>query len=348
MNMAKTKKIYFTALETLKKEILNGKYPFQSKLPSEAELADDLNISGSTLRKVLDVLRDDGLIETRKGSGSFVCNKNINRHIPVILPNTKSTSALDELLRGIQDFLEEVGLISLPTLNHASREKEIQLITDFIEKGHKNFIIFPLSSLSNIHFYQQVMRKGVNLTFVDTLPKNITCDYVTCANFIGGYEATKKLIDLGHTDIAFCCFSKPRNLNTIRERLEGYLSALRQNGIPIKKENIILDAHANDRAKAIEFTRTTKATAVFAANDDAAFTLINKFREVNRMPAIIGFDNSHIAKDISLASVSQQHYKMGRKVAELLYNRMINPNKDFEHIRVPVTLIERESLYGKT
>lgn len=345
--MAKTKKIYLEALETLKKEIINGKYSFRTKLPSEAELAADLNISGSTIRKVLDELRNEGLIETRKGSGSYVCDNNISRLIPIIIPNTNPTSRIDELLRGVQDFLDKVGLVSLPTINNGKRDREVEIIENFIANGHKNIIVFPLSSKSNTHFYRSIIKKGANLVFVDTLPQNITCDYVTCENFLGGYKATKKLIELGHTDIAFCCYSKPENYNTLTERLSGYISALKQNNLPIKKENVVINAQSNHRSVAEEFAKTTKATAIFAANDEAAFTLINKFREANRiMPAIIGFDNSSIAENISLASVSQQHYKMGRFAAELLYKRMLNPEKEHEHIFLPVSVVERESLYG--
>ena len=343
--MAKTKKIYFSALETLKKEILSGKYPLNSKLPSESELSKDLNISVTTIRKILNTLRESNLIETIKGSGSFVCNQTINRHIPVIIYNSDSTFRSTELLQGIQDFFNEVGFVSLPTFNDADPQKETQLITNLIEKGHTNIIIYPLSSESNSAFYQFVMRKGVNLTFVDTLPHNITCDYVSSCNLLGGYIATKKLIDLGHKNIAFCCYGDPSNTNTINERFKGYLSALEQNGIPLQKENIVFNFKKGDDEFTDNFIKNTKATAIFAANDDLAVVLLNKFKLLSNPPSIIGFDNTVISETLSLASIDQQYYKIGKIAAELLYKRIIEPDKNYEFTYVPVSVVERGSLY---
>ena len=109
--MAKTKKIYFDTLESIKRDILNGEYPLNSKLPSESELSEKLNVSVTTLRKVLDALRQEGLIETHKGSGSFVCNKTIDRHIPVLVCNLDSAFRFTEFLQGVQDFFSKIGFV---------------------------------------------------------------------------------------------------------------------------------------------------------------------------------------------------------------------------------------------
>lgn len=345
--MAKTEKIYLSALETLKKEITSGKYSYNPKLPSESELAAFLKVSGSTVRKVLEQLRKEGLIETRNGSGSFVSEKNLNRIIPVVICNTDPMLRSNKLLQGIKDYLGEMGLISLPTLNKAYPASEREIINDLIKNGHNNMIIFPLSSKSNVFFYQELMRKGINLAFADTLPDSLACDYASCCNFLGGYIATKKLMDLGHKDIAFCCYGKPGNINTLRERFKGYLSAHEQNGLKIDKKNIVFGLDISSDEKTDEFVKSTTATAIFAATDALAFSLFNKFNNSEHKPAIIGFDNSEIAERFSLATINQHQYEIGRAVAELLYKRMLNPNKKYEHIYLPVSIIERESLYNK-
>lgn len=343
--MAKTKKIYFDALETLKQNILNGEYPLNSKLPSESELSEKLNVSVSTLRKILDALRQEGLIETHKGSGSFVCNKTVNRHIPVLVCTLDSSFRFAELLQGIQDFFSKVGFVSSPKINDSNPQKEVELITNLIKEGHKNFIIWPLSSVSNNTFYQNIMRQGVNLTFVDTLPSYITCDYVSSCNFLGGYMATKKLIDLGHKKIAFCCFGDPTNTNTINDRFHGYISAFKQNNIQIDEKNIVTNLSRVHEENIDNFIKTTEATAIFAANDELAIALYKKYRNFTNPPAIIGFDNLTFSNTLSLASVDQQYYKIGEIAAELLYKRILNPDKNYESIQVPVSIVERESLY---
>ena len=45
----------------------------QRKLPGEQALAAQLSVSRQTLRQALAVLEQEGLIEKRRGSGSFLC-----------------------------------------------------------------------------------------------------------------------------------------------------------------------------------------------------------------------------------------------------------------------------------
>ena len=50
----------------------NGDYPANQKLPSEKTLADEFGVSRPILRDALERLRDQGLIHSRQGAGSFV------------------------------------------------------------------------------------------------------------------------------------------------------------------------------------------------------------------------------------------------------------------------------------
>lgn len=52
--------------------IQEGLYPEGSKLPSEPSLAQQMQVSRSTLRQALNLLQEDGIIEARRGVGNFV------------------------------------------------------------------------------------------------------------------------------------------------------------------------------------------------------------------------------------------------------------------------------------
>jgi len=56
----------------LRDRITNGQWPPGSPLPSQHELAGQFGVSIMTLRQALQLLTDDGLIETRHGSGTYV------------------------------------------------------------------------------------------------------------------------------------------------------------------------------------------------------------------------------------------------------------------------------------
>ncbi|RBM14955.1 GntR family transcriptional regulator [Streptomyces sp. PT12] len=56
----------------LRADILTGKYVPGDQLPSGPELTRHFGVAKATIQRALDQLRDDGLIVTRKGKGSFV------------------------------------------------------------------------------------------------------------------------------------------------------------------------------------------------------------------------------------------------------------------------------------
>ena len=343
--MAKSKDIYLSVLETLKGDILNGKYPFQSKLPSQEDLADELEVSRSTLRKVLAELEKDGFIESRKGSGSFVCNKNINRYIPFIVPKNDTTHRLAEILEGANSYFNKIGFSSLLIIKsdgHSQSERDV--VSKLFDDGHRNFIIFPTSSVRSSLFYRKLQQQGCNFVFIDTLPEKIACDYVTSSNFLGGYEATKKLIELGHTDIAFCSIPKPKHANTINERYLGYLSALEENNIEPSKNSCFICENMSYEDFGNYIADNTTSTAIFASTDQLGIILVNKFAKLDKRPAIIGFDNIILAESFDLATINQNLYRIGQASAELLHKRIVNPSKEYEHLYVPISLVERASL----
>lgn len=57
--------------------ISNGQYARQTKLPSEHELARSFEVSRPVIRDALKRLRDDGVIYSRQGAGSFVLGPDV-------------------------------------------------------------------------------------------------------------------------------------------------------------------------------------------------------------------------------------------------------------------------------
>lgn len=68
---------YYTIYLKLKSDILNGEFKEGDLLPSENELATLHSVSRETIRKALDYLSKDGLIQKIRGKGSMVLNQKI-------------------------------------------------------------------------------------------------------------------------------------------------------------------------------------------------------------------------------------------------------------------------------
>lgn len=59
-------------LDALVAEIEEGKYEPGAKLPSEPELAERFGVARMTARRALRELREQGIVETEWGKGTFV------------------------------------------------------------------------------------------------------------------------------------------------------------------------------------------------------------------------------------------------------------------------------------
>jgi DNA-binding GntR family transcriptional regulator len=68
--------LYLQLAQLLRQEIMSGRYKTGDMLPGEHALTDSYAVSPSSARSAVRVLREEGLVETRRGAGSYV------RHIP--------------------------------------------------------------------------------------------------------------------------------------------------------------------------------------------------------------------------------------------------------------------------
>jgi DNA-binding GntR family transcriptional regulator len=90
----------------LRNRIRSGEYAPGSLLPSKAALMEKNHVSLGTVNGALKVLRDEGLIETRQGSGTFVADP---------LPEQARseyeamTHRLDEIAGEVRQLREEVA-----------------------------------------------------------------------------------------------------------------------------------------------------------------------------------------------------------------------------------------------
>lgn len=64
--------VYRRVAEQIRAQILSGELAPGDRLPAEFALAEQHKVGRDTIRDALAVLRQDGLVSTRKGSGAYV------------------------------------------------------------------------------------------------------------------------------------------------------------------------------------------------------------------------------------------------------------------------------------
>ena len=170
-------------------------------------------------------------------------------------------------------------------------------------------------------------------------------------NYQAALEATRYLIDLGHTDIAFV--SGAANSLITRDRERGFEAAMAEAGLGIPAgfihhSNLTLSGGA---IAAQHLLRQPKApTAIFCANDDMALGAMSAARrlkiDVPGQLSVMGFDDAHYAEvsNPSLSTVHQPAREIGARVAERLLREIDAPSSDALRVEtIPHKLVIRES-----
>ena len=105
-------KLYTQVLEQVKSMIAQGVYKKGDLLPSEKELIEMMGVSRITVRKALQILSEAGVIETRKGKGSFVAQQTLElvreAHLAEIEGHLRTAAELARRCQISQAELEEM------------------------------------------------------------------------------------------------------------------------------------------------------------------------------------------------------------------------------------------------
>ncbi len=101
--------LYMKIVRALSADILSGKMAVGARLPTEAALCRQFNVSRHTLREALRHLREAGLISSRQGSGSVVTGSGEPRRY------VHAVSSLSELLQYARDTRFEIDRTAMVT-----------------------------------------------------------------------------------------------------------------------------------------------------------------------------------------------------------------------------------------
>lgn len=146
---------------------------------------------------------------------------------------------------------------------------------------------------------------------------------VAIDNMHGARLATQHLIDFGHTDIGLISWGID-GLSNRRERLDGFLATLSDNGLTVKPGRIGFARESWDdgvRAAWEMFSNADAPTAVFCANMDLSLQVLSALRQLGiRVPqdvSLIGFDDAPWDPflDPPLSAVAGAPHRLGKLAA---------------------------------
>lgn len=245
--------------------------------------------------------------------------------IGLVIPDIEN-SFFAQLAKNIDLMLREKGYFLILTNSDDSQENEFQLIDQLINIGVDGLLI----TLSNESYSdkEKTIEKLNELTvpyvLMDRNLPELACKQVYYDNVLGGYLATKMLLDAGHRNIGFIKASS--EIENANDRWLGYQKAMKENKIKINEDWV---AAGNYRVQggyeaATQILNNKEITAVAIANDMMALGFIKKVKEQQlEIPediSIVGYDHSEIleAMIMPLSSIIQDSDKLAEESVGLL------------------------------
>ena len=221
----------------LRSEIIDGKYDGGVRFPSEPALARRFGVSRSTVTRALDRLKQEGLLVSRKGSGSRVRFEKLggSRRIGLLVPGPESNLFYAGIIQGAVEKCRELGYEPLIRRVTAADGKMRQrrdaaiVAKEFIESHVDGVILFPFAPLRgeldvNAIILAALYKEGIVVQLVNRLvdsPKGETCDLVCVDNVSAGRKIAMHLIERG---VRRCVFLSGPRIESVHLRYIGLAS----------------------------------------------------------------------------------------------------------------------------
>lgn len=316
-----------------------GVYAIGEFLPAERLLAQEFDVSRPTLRKALEPLVAAGRLAQHPGIGTQVTDPSAAsakdapanpqwRIIAVVLPDVANRFFMD-LTEAIEYAALQRGYqILLCNSRHLAHVEDFHLRqlaerkVDGVILAHDPNQPYPAAAA----LLEEASIPTVSLFSSSAESK---ADAVMLDESAGVDQVMKYLFSLGHRHIAFC---RPSPGSAPHPREQAYLRIMRQRGYAPPPDFLVPYADLDDAAYHATLARLMNhdpaPTALFTGNDRIALLVLKHLATLSlRVPediSVAGFDNlsftSHLA--VPLTTVDQPKQEMGRRAAEMLFERI--------------------------
>ena len=173
------------------------------------------------------------------------------------------------------------------------------------------------------------------------------------SNYTSIYEATQRLIDMGHTHL--CFYGSDMHALSFRERHEGFLSCLEKNkGRGIKGYSVIFDnstfQYGDNAMLESALKENPDITAILCANDIVA---LNAYKVIEKMGkripenySLVGFDNVRASRESypSLTTFNVPREQVGDEIGRYIIRLIQAELPEYSEIIIRCSFVERESI----
>lgn len=239
------------------------------------------------------------------------------------------------VISGIEDVASQKGFTVIICQSNESYDREVANARTLLSHRVDGVLVSISKETHTFDHLLELQEGGIPIVFFDRIAPEINADQVIIDDLEASYKATRHLIEVGRTRIAH--FAGPQNLIIGRDRLQGYLNALTEAGLPIDNR-LIVEADTYEKARNAVITMIEGGNVpdgIFAVNDLTAIgamqTIQKKGYKIPDDISIVGFSDGRFSgiTDPNLTSVDQHGYEMGTTAAEMLFHRILSNETEY-------------------
>jgi LacI family transcriptional regulator len=254
-----------------------------------------------------------------------------------------------EVLRGVSEETEATGYNLMLYTMTRGEETMHNLLRQMSAKAIDGLIVVDPGE-----YIAQLQKSGLPIVLIDHLGDYADVPSVVATNFVGAYDATRHLLQLGRERVTIITGGMAYGCS--RERLAGYKKALEDAGVPFDPALMYEGDFTESRsaaagAAAVEhfLQHTPNFNAIFASNDLMALGAMQALQQAGRrVPeevAVVGFDDLPLMEHIqpSLTTVHQPVYQLGITAVRMVQSALEGTVLASTAVEVPTTLVVRDS-----
>ncbi len=188
--------------------------------------------------------------------------------IGVVIPDICNNYYM-EVIHGIESVMNKHGVEVIICNTDEDPRKEIRSLAMLRQINIGGIIAVPVSDAEkyNADYLMEMNDDNVPVVLLDRDLPSGNIDGVFMDNFNSAYQSIQTFIDNGHTHIAIIC--GPTTSTSGLARLNGYISALQANNIPVREEYILYGDFKFELAHELTkklISKSPEVTAIFASN----------------------------------------------------------------------------------
>lgn len=324
---------------------------FVSRSVVSRVLNDKPNVSDEARRRVLAVIEEHNY-RPNSAARSLVTDRRLE--ICVLVPRrsdaTLATGFWPLILLGLSEAASEQGYsISLSTVGPDTRDAVIERA---VEAHRFDGFIMITREVADL-LAEDIAATEKPCVMIGHDEAYAAISTVDVDNTGGAYQATRHLLDLGHTRIGL--IHGPAGLQETRARRAGYEQALAERGLAPPPAFVTEQPYTQAAGHAVLHAwHETGAlpTAIFCASDAQATGALLALHELGvAVPdevAVVGFDGLPSSRYTvpPLTTVAQPIYDKGRRAAAMIVELLGAPETNVVHETLAATLEVRASTVG--